>query len=57
MTEATARFGENAVLRFCGITRIRIREIYGVNLSSFTPAREARHLREAERLAARIRNT
>ena len=53
----TPSFLENAVLRFCGITRIRIHEIYGVNLSSFSPAREARHLRAAEQLAARIRNT
>ena len=53
----TPAFLENAVLRFCGITHIRIREVYGVNLSSFTPAREARHLRAIERIASGIRNT
>ncbi len=52
----TSHFLENAVLRFCGITRIRIHEIYGVNLASFTAAREARHLRAIERIAAGIRN-
>jgi putative NADPH-quinone reductase len=52
----TTAFLENAVLRFCGITRIRIREVYSVNLPSFTAAREARHLRAVERIAAGIRN-
>ena len=52
----TPAFLENAVLRFCGITRIRIHEVYGVNLTTFTPAREARHLRAIERIAAGIRN-
>ena len=47
---------ENVVLRFCGITRIRIHELYGINLPTFTPVREARYLRKAERLAAGIRN-
>ncbi len=48
---------ENVVLRFCGITRITIRELYGVHLPTFTPACEARYLRDAERLAAGISNS
>lgn len=43
---------ENAVLRFCGITRIRRLEIFGVNLSSFNPVREGRALERAARLVA-----
>lgn len=48
---------ENVVLRFCGITRITVHELYGINLPTFTPAREQRYLRKAERIAAGIRNT
>lgn len=52
----TPAFFENAVLRFCGITRIKIHELYGVNLASFSAERESRHLRQVERIAADIRN-
>jgi NAD(P)H dehydrogenase (quinone) len=47
---------ENAVLRFCGITRITVRELYGINLSTHAADREARYLRNVERIAAGIRN-
>ncbi len=47
---------EQVVLRFCGITRIRIYELYNLNTSFHTPAAEASFLRQAERVAAKIRN-
>jgi NAD(P)H dehydrogenase (quinone) len=48
---------ENVVLRFCGITRITVHELYGINLPTHTPAEEQRYLQKAERIAGGIRNT
>jgi len=47
---------EHAVLRFCGITKIRIHELFNVNKSVYSQAYEKRYLDRARTIATSIRN-
>jgi NAD(P)H dehydrogenase (quinone) len=45
---------EHALLRFCGITKIRVHELYNVDKSEYTQDYEDAYMAKARRLAARI---
>jgi NAD(P)H dehydrogenase (quinone) len=43
---------ENVILRFCGLTNIKIHELYNCDKSSFTEEYERKYLRKVERLVS-----
>lgn len=45
---------EQNILRFCGITDIRVHELYNVDKSKFTPEKEQKYLNQVEVICEKI---